>query len=138
MAKKEQGMQSWWRMVSLLFPVLMIGYAQGTAGQAVRGNLGVVERQSPVQYQLVEARVQQLSDRLTQIEHAHAATRRDLAQVAAKIEEVRSQVHRLQGALEETKRQAQRGTAEGSAATRLTKIDSRLRALAKRLAVAPE
>src|SRR5574341_1895605 len=136
MAKKEQGMQPWWRMVSLLLPVLMTGYAQSTEGQAVRATMGVVERQSHVQHQPVEARVQQLSDRLTQIEHEHAVTRRDLALVTAKIEEVRGQLHRLQGAIEETKRQAQRGTAEGGAATRLTKIDCRLRALAKRLAVA--
>jgi len=131
-------MKSWWKMVRFLLPVLMTSCAQGPEGQAVRANTGVVERQSHAQQQAVEAHVQQLSDRLTQIENDHAATRRDLARVVAMIKEVQGQLPRLQGAVEETKRQAQRGTAEGGAATRLTRIDSRLRALAKRLAVAPE
>lgn len=140
MTEKGQGMKQWLGMVSLLLPVLMAGCAPQDEVHALRTNTVALERQSSAQRQAVDARVQQLSDRLTQVEQAQAATRRDIAQVAATLDEFRGHLQRLRGAIQETEHQTQRSTteADGASATRLTNVESRLRALAKRLAVAPE
>jgi len=133
-------MKPWLGIVKVLLPVLLAGCATQTDVQAVRADTVALERQGSAQRQTVEARVQQLSDRLTQVEHAQAATRRDLAQVTAMLDEVRIQLQRVQGALEETQHQLQQAVPAGErvTATQLTQLDMRLRALAKQLAVAPE
>jgi chromosome segregation ATPase len=127
-------------MVRVLLPVLLAGCASQTEVQAVRADTVALERQGSAQHQTIGARVQQLSDRLTEIERAQAATRRDLARVAAMVDEVRGQMQRLQGAFEETQHELQSAptVGEGVTATRLARLDARLRALAKQLAVAPE
>ena len=131
--------QQWWVMGSLLLPILMAGCAGDSELHALRVNTATLERQSTASQQTVEVRVQQLSDRLTQFEQAQAATRRDVARVAATLDELRVQLQRLQGTIQETKRQAQRGTTEGegASATRLTNVETRLRMLQKQLSSAP-
>jgi len=127
-------------MVRIVLPVLLAGCASQTEVQAVRADTVALERQGSAQHQTIGARVQQRSDRLTALEHAQAATRRDLARLAAMVDEVRGHMQRVQGAFEETQHpfQAVPTVGEGGTATRLAGLDARLRALAKQLAVAPE
>jgi len=140
MTEKVQSMKQWLGMVGLLLPVLMAGCTPQNEVHTLRAHTVALERQSSAQRQTVDARVQQLSDRLTQVEQAQAATRRDLARIAATLDEFRGHMQRLQGAIQETERQTQRSTTqgEGGSSTRLANVENRLRALAKRLAVAPE
>lgn len=140
MTEKVQDMKQWLGMVSLLLPALMAGCAPQTEVHALRADTVAWERQSSAQRQTVEARVQQLSDHLTRVEQAQAATRRDIAQMTATLNELQGQLQSLQGAIQETERQAQRSTTEGKggSATRLTNVENRLRAVSRRLAAAPE
>ena len=140
MVEKGQRMKPWVGMARILLPVLLAGCASQTEVQAVRADTVALERQGSAQHQTIEARVQHLSDRFTELDRAQAAIRRDLARVAAMVDEVRGQLQRVQGAIEETQHQLQSAptVGEGGSAARLTQLDTRLRALAKQLAVAPE
>ena len=132
-------MKPWVGVARVLLPVLLAGCASQTEVQAVRADTVALERQGSAQHQTIGARVQQLSDRLTEIERAQAATRRDLARLTAMVDELRGQMQRLQGTFEETQHQLQSApTGEGVTATQLARLDTRLRALAKQFAVAPE
>jgi chromosome segregation ATPase len=85
----------------------------------------------------MEAQIQQLSDRLTQLEQAQAAARRNVVQAAATVNALRGQLQRFQGAMQKIRRQVPRGPTEREqvTATRLTNVETRLRALQKQLRV---
>jgi lipoprotein NlpI len=129
-------MQRW--VVRLLLPVLLAGCAPHTDLQAVRAQALAVEQQSSVQHQTMETQIQQMSDRIADLEQAQATARRDVARVAATVAVLRRHLHRLQGAIQQTRRQVQRGPTEReqSTAARLTQLDIRLRVLQKHLRVA--
>jgi uncharacterized coiled-coil protein SlyX len=132
--------QRWVGITSACLLVLLTGCAQDTELQTLRANTIALERQGSTRQQTFEARMQQLSDRMARFEQAQAAARRDVAQMAATLEEFRVQLQRLQGTLQETQRQAQRSIPEeegGASATRLSNVDTRLRALQKQLSVEP-
>jgi len=140
MVEKGQRMKPWLGILRVLLPALLAGCASQPAVQAVRADTVALERQGSAQRQTIGARVQQLSDRLTEIDRAQAATRRDMARVAAMVDEVRGDIQRLQGAVEETQHQVQSAPTEGEGetATRLARLDARLRELAQQLALTPE
>ena len=131
-------MKRWFVLVSLLLPTLMIGCVSDTELHRLQADTSSLQRQSRTQQQTVEVRVQQLSDRVDQFEQAQAATRRDVARAAAMADELRSQVQRLQGAVQETRHQMQNGTmGDEGAAPKLSNVETRIRALEKQLPVSP-
>ncbi len=86
----------------LLLPVLMMGCARDSDLQAMQVGTVAFERQNSSSHQAVEARVRQLSDRLTEIEHTQAETRQAVAQMAATLDKLRLQPQSLQGQGQET------------------------------------
>src|SRR5919205_281332 len=122
-------------LVSLLLPGLMTGCASDQALQAVRADTQALERQSSERQQTVEVRLQNVSDRVAQFEKSQAETRRDLARTAANLDELRIQLQRLQGDIQETQHRVRRGTTggEGVSATKLADFETRLSELEKQL-----
>ena len=130
-------MQQWFVLVSLLLPGVIMGCASDTDLQALHVDTSALQRQSSARHQTVEAQVQQLSDRTAQFEQAQTAARRDLARINAALDEIRIQLQRLRGDVQETQIQAQRSTTGGggSAAARLANFETRLNDLEKQLRV---
>jgi chromosome segregation ATPase len=133
-------MKHWFVLVSLLLSGLIIGCASDKELQAVQADTISLQRQSRAQHQTVEARVQQLSDRVSQFEQAQTAARRDLARINAALDELRVQLQRLRGDAQETQIQAQRGTrgGEGVSAATLANLEARLDDLEKQLRALPQ
>ena len=123
--------------VGLLLPVLMLGCARDIGLSAVQADMVAVEWQSRTRSQTVEARMQELSDHLTQVEHAQVEIRRTTAQEMATLEALRIQLHHLQGEVQKIQRRAQRSATAGErgAAARLAHWERRLRTLATQLRV---
>src|SRR5436309_11065035 len=119
-------------LVSLLLPSLM-GCASDRDLQAVRADAQALERQSSERQQTVEARLQNVSDRVAQFEKSQAEARRDLARTAATLDELRIQFQRLQGDIQETQHRVRRGTpgGEGISGTKLSDFETRLGELEK-------
>ena len=132
-------MKRWFVWVSLLVPSLIMGCAIDTDLQALHADTSALQRQNSIQHQTVDARVQQLSDRVAQFEQAQTAARRDLARLNAALDEVRVQLQRLRGDVQEAQMQSQRGTTggEGVSAARLANFEIRLGDLEKQLRVLP-
>jgi tol-pal system protein YbgF len=120
-------------LVSLLLPGLMLGCASDKDLQAVRADAQALERQSSERQQTVESRLQNVSDRVAQFEKSQADTRRDLARTAATLDELRIQLQRIQGDIQETQHRVRRGTTggEGISATKLADFETRLSELEK-------
>src|SRR5881398_383906 len=119
-------------LVSLLLPSL-IGCASDRDLQAVRADAQALERQSSERQQTVEARLQNVNDRVAQFEKSQAEARRDLARTAATLDELRIQLQRIQGDIQETQYRVRRGTTggEGISATKLADFETRLSELEK-------
>jgi chromosome segregation ATPase len=133
-------MKRWFVLVSLLLPSLIMGCASDTELQALQADTSALQRQSGTRHQTVDARVQQLSDRVAQFEQAQTAARRDLARINAALDELRVQLQRLRGDAQEAQIQVQRGTpgGEGVAAARLANFEARLDDLEKQLRALPQ
>lgn len=133
-------MKRWFVLVSLLLSGLIIGCASDTEVHKLQADASSLQRQSGTHYQTMEAKLQQLGDRVAKFEQAQAATRRDVAQAAAQADELRNQVRRLQGEVQETQHQAQGGTAgdAGSAAPKLANVETRIRTLEQQLPAPPQ
>ena len=131
-------MKRWFVLVSLLLPGLITGCAHDTDLQALQADTSALARQSGDRHQTMEARVQQLSDRVAQFEPSQVATRRDLARITVTLDELRIQLQRLQGDIQETLHRVQRGMTDsaGVSATRLADFEIRLGELEKQLRVA--
>jgi chromosome segregation ATPase len=132
-------MERWFVSVSLLLANLIMGCASDTDLQALHANTSALQHQSSTRHQTVEARVQQLGDRVAQFEQAQTAARRDLARINAALDELRVQLQRLRGDAQEAQMQVQRGTRGGEevSAARLTNFETRLDDLEKQLRVLP-
>jgi chromosome segregation ATPase len=132
-------MKRWSVFVSLLLAKLIMGCASDTELQTLHANTSALQHQSSARHQTVEARVQQLSDRVAQFEQAQTAARRDLARINAALDELRVQLQRLRGDAQEAQMQVQRGTRGGEevSAARLTNFETRLDDLEKQLRVLP-
>jgi outer membrane murein-binding lipoprotein Lpp len=128
-------MKRWFVLMSLFLPGLIMGCASETDLQALHAGTSALQRQSSTRHQTVEARVQQLSERVTQFEQAQIAAQRDLARINAALDELRVQLQRLRGDAREAQIQVQRGTQGGEevSAARLTNFESRLDDLEKQL-----
>jgi len=128
-------MKRWFVLVSLLLHGLTTGCARDTDLRALQADTAALGRQNSDRRQTVEVRLQRLSDSITQFEQAQAETRRNLAQVVANLDELRIQLQRLQGDIQETQYQAQRGTTGGEkiSAMKLADFETRLRELEKQL-----
>ena len=126
-------------LVSLLLSGLIAGCASGTDLHVLQADTSGLQRQNSERHQTVEARVQQLSERVAQFEQSQLAARRDLARINATLDELRVQLQRLRGDVQETQIQAQRGTTggEGVSASRLANFETRLGDLEKQLRVLP-
>ena len=133
-------MKPWFVLVSLLLPSLIMSCASDTELQAVQADTSALQRQSSTRHQTVEARMQQLSDRVAQFEQAQTAARRDLARINAAIDELRVQLQRLRGDAQEAQMQVQRGTPGGEevAAAKLANLAARLDDLEKQLRALPQ
>src|SRR5215471_19112325 len=120
-------------LVSLLLPGLIMGCASDKDLQSVRADAQALERQSSERQQTVEVRLQNMNDRVAQFEKTQAETRRDLARTSATLDELRTQLQRLQGDIQETQHRTRRGTAggEGISATKLADFETRLSELEK-------
>ena len=128
-------MKRWFVLVSLFLAGLITGCASNTDLQVLQANTSVLERQSSERHQTVEVRLQRLSDSVAQFEQSQAETRRNVARVAATLDELRVQLQRLQGDIQETQHQMQRGTPGGEriSAMKLADFETRLRELEKQL-----
>jgi len=134
-------MKRWYIWISLLLPGLIIGCASDKELQAVQADTVSLQRQNRSQHQTVEARVQQLSDRVSQFEQTQTAARRDLARINAALDELRVQLQRLRGDAQETQLQVQRGTrgeGEEVSAAKLANFEARLNDLEKQLQALPQ
>src|SRR5436309_5658687 len=132
-------MKRWFVLVSLLLPSLTMGCASDTEMQALHADTSALRRQSSTRSRTVDARVQQLSERVAQFEQAQTAAQRDLARINAALDELRVQLQRLRGDAQEAQMQVQRGTPGGeeAAAARLTNFEIRLDDLEKQLRALP-
>lgn len=126
-------------LMSLILPVLMAGCARDTDLHALQADTSALAQQSSARQQTVEARVQQLRDRVAQFEQSQAETRRDMARAAATLDELRIQLQRLQGDIQEVQHLVQRGPtgSEEVSATKLADFETRLRDLEQQLSVSP-
>jgi ABC-type transporter Mla subunit MlaD len=122
-------------LLSLLLSGLIIGCASDTEMYKLQADTSSLQRQSGTYQQTMEAKLQQLGDRVAKVEEAQAATRRDIAQAAAQADELRNQVRRLQGEVQETQHQAQRGAAasEGGTSPKLANVETRIKTLEQQL-----
>ena len=120
-------------LVSLLLPGLIMGCASDRDLQAMRADAQALERQSSERQQTAEARLQSVNDRVAQFEKSQAEARRDLARTAATLDELRIQLQRIQGDIQETQYRVRRGTTggEGISATKLADFETRLSELEK-------
>ena len=84
-------------LVSLLLSGLIAGCASGTDLHAIQADTSGLQRQNTERHQTVEARVQQLGERVAQFEQSQLAARRDLARINATLDELRVQLQRLRG-----------------------------------------
>jgi chromosome segregation ATPase len=127
-------------LVSLLLSGLIVGCASDTDLHAIQADTSGLQRQNTQRHQTVEARVQQLGERVAQFEQSQLAARRDLARINATLDELRVQMQRLRGDVQETQTQAQRGTTggEGVSASRVTNFETRLGNLEKQLRALPQ
>jgi chromosome segregation ATPase len=126
-------------LVTLLLSGLIVGCASGTDLQALQADTAGLQRQNSERHLTVDARVQQLHERVTQFEQSQLAARRDLARINATLDELRVQLQRLRGDVQETQTQAQRGRtgSEGVSASRLANFETRLGELEKQLRALP-
>jgi len=126
--------------VSMFLPGLMSGCVSNTDLHALQADTSALARQNSAHEQTVEARVQQLRERVDQFEQSQLAARRDLARINATLDELRVQLQRLRGDVQETQIQAQRGTTggEGVSASRVTNFETRLGTLEKQLRALPQ
>src|SRR5215475_1672851 len=122
-------------LMSLLLPGLMMGCASDKDLQAMRADTQALERQSSERQQTVEVRLQNVSDRVAQFEKSQAEARRDLARTAATLDELRIQLQRLQGDIQETQHRARRGApgGDGISGTKLADFETRLGELEKQV-----
>jgi chromosome segregation ATPase len=132
-------MKRWFVWVSLFLPSLITGCASDTDLQALHADTATLQRQSSTRHQTVEARVQQLRDRVAQFEQAQIAARQELARINAALDELRVQLQRLRGDAQEAQMQVQRGTPGGEEVTaaKLANFEARLDDLEKQLRALP-
>src|SRR5215470_6732581 len=122
-------------LVSLLLLGLIAGCASDSDVRALRTDTLVLERQRSELQQTVEVRLQTLGERVAQFEKSQAETRRDLARTTATLDELRIQMQRLQGDIQETQHRMRRGTdGETISTTKLADFETRLSALEQQLA----
>ena len=117
----------------------MAGCASDADLHALQEDTSALVRQNSTYNQTVAARVQQLSDRVTQFEQSQAETRHEVARAAATVDELRVQLQRLQGDVQETQHLEQRGpTGEGGAsAAEVANFETRLGEMERKLGVTP-
>lgn len=121
-------------LVSLLLSGLIVGCASDSDVRALRTDTLVLERQRSELQQTVEARMQTLGDRVAQFDKTQAETRRELARTTATLDELRIQMQRLQGDIQETQHRVRRGTdGETGSSTKAAEIETRLHALEQQL-----
>ncbi|MBM3223642.1 MAG: hypothetical protein FJZ47_07565 [Candidatus Tectomicrobia bacterium] len=121
--------------LSLLLPIWLMGCATDSDLQSIHADRLALERQATTRQQTVETRIQQLNERVMRLEPSQAATRREVAQVTAALDELRIQLQRLRGDVQETLRQAQRSApgGAGASAAKLADWETRLNELEKQL-----
>ena len=126
-------------LVSLLFSGLMAGCASDADLHALQEDTSALARQNSTYNQTVAARVQQLSDRVTQFEQSQAETRHEVARAAATVDELRVQLQRLQGDVQETQHLEQRGSTgeRGTSANAVANFETRLGEMERQLGVTP-
>ena len=126
-------------VVSLLLAGLMVGCVSDSDLRAVQADTSVLARQNSAYNQTTAARVQQLDDRVTQFEQSLGETRREVARAAATVDELRVQLQRLQGDVQETQHLGKRGsTGEGEAsAAEVRNFETRLGEMEHKLGVTP-
>jgi len=124
---------------SLLLSGLMTGCASDSDLHELQADTSALARQNSAYNQTVAARVQQLSDRVTQFEQSQAETRREVARAAATADELRVQLQRLQGDIQETQHLEQRSsTGEGGvSAAEVANFETRLSEMEHQLGVTP-
>lgn len=122
-------------LVSVLLPGLIMGCASDRDVQLLRADQSVLERQRSELQQTVEARLQTLSERVAQFDKSQVETRRELARTTATLDELRIQMQRLQGDIQETQHRVRRGTnGETVSSTKLADVETRLSELERQTA----
>ena len=124
------------RLASLM-TLLSLGLLSGCASerdlQTLQANTTAIERHSAQRGQELEARVQALTTQVAMLEKAQESTRRDLAKAVTVSEEVRVELQRVRGTLQETRYQQQFNTPGGETmetlAVKLEALERRLKGL---------
>lgn len=123
-------------LVSLILPGLVAGCMSDRELQSLRADSSALERQNFDRQQGSESRYQNLNDRVAQFEKNQAETRRDLARVTATLDELRVQLQRLQGDIQETQYRARRGASgEAGSGAKGADVETRLGDLEKQLSI---
>lgn len=114
---------------------LFLGCATDSDVQGMQVDAATLARQQSERHLSVDARVQQLSNRIQKFGPSQDETQRSVARLTKTVDEVRIQLQRLQTEIQETLRRAQRsaGSADPQAAARMTEFDARLGELEKQL-----
>jgi tol-pal system protein YbgF len=128
------------RRLLVLVSLLLCGVATSCVSQgdlqALRADLTVLERERRQRDQEINERLGTLTTRLTLPEQGQADLRRELAQTVATNDELRVEVQKLRGSLQELQHRTQQGMgldARDVFATKLAELETRLAALEYRV-----
>jgi tol-pal system protein YbgF len=129
-------MKPWYMLAGWLLFATLVGCASQQDVQTLRADLQAMERQrSPREHDL-EQRLQVVSDQLGRVEQSQIDSRRELAQTVAATQELRVELQRLRGEVQETRQQMKRGftaTPERETmSTKLAELQTRLETLESR------
>lgn len=99
--------------VSLLLAAWLAGCATDVDLQGVHVDATALARQQSERHLSVDARVQQLYERVGRLAPAHEEMKRRVTQLTTTVDGVRVQLQRLQADVQETLRRAQRSAGKG-------------------------
>ncbi len=125
---------------SLVLASCLAGCATEVDLRGVHENTTALVRQQSERHLSVDARMQQLHDRLGQFAPAHAETKRRVTQLTTAVDGIRVQLQRLQADVQETLRRAQRSAGKGEdvSAAQWEELQRRLNDLEQQLhAISP-
>jgi tol-pal system protein YbgF len=125
-------MKSWYVELGSLCAAFLVGCASQQDIQALRADVQALERQRSPRND-AEQRLQAVGEQLARVEQSQLDARRELAQTVAATQELRVELQRLRGEVQETRQQMKRGftsTPERETlSTKLAELQTRLEAL---------
>lgn len=131
-------MKQWYALIGWLLLAVVAGCASQQELQTLRADVQALERQRSPRENTIEQRLQTLGDQLARLEQSQGDSRRELAQAVASTQELRVELQRLRGEVQETRQQMKRGLTASPErdvmATKLAELQTRLGAVEGRAA----